>query len=790
MSIQVPYQYLLIFLFLIGSGTAAMIYQIVWIRLSTLSIGATSLSLSVVIGAFFLGLGLGSLLSRYFNHQKRPILTTYAILEFTIAVSALILLPVLLNLDLFIANTPLLIENSTLKYSLIGLLLLIPTMAMGATLPLISTLMIQNTQTMGKWYAQVYSLNTFGAVLGALLCGFILVPNIGLDGAVYSAVLMNSGIALLALILAYKTTTFQAKIKLTPPTLEDSTSPHYTWNTQKTKALMVLFITGFVAIATEIGWSKFLIIFIGSTIYGFSLLIAILLFAIATGSWVIRKKIDSLKNPSLWLSYALLLLSSLLIFTYSGLSYIPQLQEYLTHSNLSFNTQNILKYTAIFTLIFPPSFLFGVIFPLALSLFTQNSDRVQSDSAMAFGVNTLAGILGAILAGFWIIPQFGTATLLLSMAAIITLTATLIPPLTLKKHGVILGTLASSTLIVITFLPPLSYKPFFVASFNSFGQSDINKEQITYIQEAKSGVIAILDHGNQFKRLMNNGLSEASIDLFNPKNMDLTATLLALFPYLLHTNENPNKHAFIVGFGGGISAHALTLTPIKSIKVAELEPAVIDAVKSIYPKGVPALLDQRVNLEIQDARQLLLTSSKHYDMIISQPSHPWLSGASNLFTEEFFAITKNRLKADGIYSQWVNLFQMDATTLKTIIKAFNNVYPYTTSFIIRRNEDMILIGSKSPIEPTYQLVRSRLSEPKIQQVLNLHNISSPEELAPYQALNRFQMVNMTKNSKSNTQMNLVTEMRLAKLNANQTLDSQENPFKLLEKWYNTPTHSQ
>jgi spermidine synthase len=211
-------QLALIFLFLIGSGTAAMIYQIVWIRLSTLSVGATSLSLSIVIGAFFLGLGLGSFLSRYFDHQKRPILTTYALLEMTIAFFGLALLPILLNLDYFIANVALFSDISALKFIVITLLLLIPTTAMGATLPLISTLVIQETKTMGKRYAQIYSLNTFGAVLGALLCGFVLVPSIGLDGAIYTAVIINIIIALTA-ITASQQSLFSSPKKFSPPPL-------------------------------------------------------------------------------------------------------------------------------------------------------------------------------------------------------------------------------------------------------------------------------------------------------------------------------------------------------------------------------------------------------------------------------------------------------------------------------------------------------------------------------------------------------------------------------------------
>jgi len=780
---------LLIFLFLIGSGAAAMVYQVVWIRLSSLSIGASSLSVSVVIGAFFLGLGLGSFFSRYINHKKRAILTSYALLEFTIAVSALLLLPTLLNLDHFIANSAVLSDISALKYLLIGLLLLIPTAAMGATLPLISTLMIQNKQTMGKQYAQVYSLNTFGAVLGAVLCGFILVPNIGLDGAVYSAVFINIIIALLALTAAQRGL-FSQSIKNSPPPIPEIqlNETNRPFNSQKFKALTVLFVTGLVSIATEIGWSKYLIIFTGSTIYGFSSLIAMLLFAIAMGSWFIRKRIDTIKNPSLWLGYALLLLSVLLVFTYSGLSYIPNVQAYLTHSEFGYSTQNLLKCLAIFMLISPPSFLFGVIFPLALVLYTQTPNRVQTDSSTAFAVNTFAGILGATFAGFWIIPQFGTAVLLLSMAAIIALTASIFMfSYSLKKQSLLLIALSGFTFVTIILLPPLSYKPLLIAKFNSLGKTQLTEDNITYIKEAKNGVIAIIDHKNQYSRLINNGLSEASIDHFNPNNTDLTASLLALLPYLLHTNPNPDKKAFIIGFGGGISVYAMTKTPIQSIKVVELEPAVIEAMKSIYnPSEIPSLQDSRVTLEIQDARHVLLAQKERYDIIVSQPSHPWLSGASNLFTEEFFEITKNRLNEDGIYSQWVNLFKMDATTLKAIIKAFNNVYPYTTSFIIRRNKDMILIGSKKPIQPTYQTVASRLSDVKIQEILARNNIRTPEALAPYQGLNKHQMVNMTQDSVSSTQTNIITEIRLSRFGT-QSPTGEQNPFNLLEEWYNAPS---
>ncbi len=780
------YKYLLpVFLFLIGSGTAAMIYQIIWIRLSTLSVGATSFALSIVIGAFFLGLGLGSFLSRYFNHQKRPILITYGLLEITIAFFGLALLPILFNLDGLIANVALLSEIAALKFILITLVLLLPTTAMGATLPLISTLIIQETKTMGQRYAQVYSLNTFGAVVGALLCSFILVPNIGLDGAIYTAVVINIIIALTAIFVSQHPQ-FSTLKKIPPPIqltekFQNNTKP---FKHQKLKALGILFITGFVSIATEIGWSKYLIIFTGSTLYGFSTLIAIFLFSLATGAWLIRHYLDRIKQPALWLGYALLSLSALLVYSYSGLSYIPSLQSYLTYSDLSLTTQILLKYIAIFALISPPSFLFGALFPLALLLYTQTPNRVQTDSSTAFTINTLAGILGSIVAGFWLIPQFGTAILLLSMAGVIALVATLfLFSLPIQQQRLTVTILGGFTFALIIFSPPLSYKPLLIATFNDIHKTQLNDEHLIYIKEAKSGVIGIIKYNNPYRRLINNGLSEARVNILNHNHTDLTASLLGIIPYLLHTNP---KTSFVIGFGGGITPYALTQTPLQSIKVVELEPEVINAIKSIYPHGlIPALTDHRVNLTIQDARHELLATKTQYDIIISQPSHPWLSGASNLFTREFFQLTYNRLNSNGIYSQWVNLFKMDTTTLKAIIKSFNEVYPHSSSFIIRQGEDLILIGSKQPIEVTYATVASRLQTPQIKNLLSPHNITTPHDLAGYRGLNRFQMLNMTQNAISNTQSNIITEVRLSHLRWEPS-EQEESPFELLEKWFQTP----
>ncbi len=746
-----------------------MIYQIVWVRLFALSVGSNSLALSMIIGSFFFGLGVGSLLARYINYQNIDPLRVYALLEIVIAISGILLLPILLNLDYIIANFSLFLDIALFKFLLVFILLLIPTASMGATLPVVSTLVINEKKTMGKRYAQIYSINTFGAVVGALLGGFLLIPLIGLDGAIYIAFLINFSISIIAFYL-FKKSLFTSKVKSIKKQVVSSL------NSTQVKVLFILFVTGFASIATEIGWTKFLIIFTGSTIYGFSIILAILLSGIAIGSWVVRKYIDSIKDDTIWLSYSLVLLSILLIVTYSGLSYIPPLYEYLNQSNINQTLQNLIKYSAIFLLVFPSSFMFGTIFPLSLSLYTKIPSSVQKSSSDAFGINTIAGILGSIIAGFWIIPYFGTGALLLSMAAVIVIVSGIfLFDKQMQKHKFILGGIIGITFLMLIYLPSLNYKPLIVASYNHTQQGKLKDLEFTFLQEGKSGVIALFLEDSRYARLLNNGLSEASLDISNDDNVNLGEALLGFIPYFLHKDP---KNSFVVGFGGGTTVYALTRTKIDSIKVVELEPLVIQAIKSIYPNGIPPLKDKRVIVEFNDARHLLLSEKQKYDIIISQPSHPWLSGASSLFTKEFFTITNKKLKDDGIYGQWINLFNMDATTLKSIIKSFNEVYPYSLSFMILKSEDFLIFGSQKPLE--FHQVQEKINEPKIANILRPYMIKTPKELYSYIALKRVEMDKMTENAINSTDTNIICETRLSTLGWRRPLKS-EDPYDLINK---------
>lgn len=761
--------YNLIFIFLVFSGFASVLYQVVWLRLFSLSVGSTSISLSIVIGSFFLGMGLGSLLSRYIKEQKSYTILPYVVLEIVIGLCGILSLPVLLHLDWIVVNYGLFFDSEIWKFLLVFILILVPTAAMGATLPVVSTLLIYHAKYEGDMYARIYSFNTFGAVLGAFLGGFLIIPSVGLDGAIYIASGINFFVALQAYVF-FKHKSFHI-LKREKPQCHSllKTNPKL-----RKKALVVLFVTGFVSIATEIGWTKFLIIFTGSTIYGFSILLTILLFGIAVGAWMVRKYINKIENKTVWLSYALATLGILLILTYSGLSYVAPVYTYLNSTSLSIALQDSIKYMLIFILLFPSSFLLGAIFPLSISLYVQNTQNILKGSSIAFGVNTIAGVLASLVAGFWIIPFYGTATLLVLMVLlVVAVTSIFFYDIALKQHRIRLVFFASLSFIMLFVFPKLDFKPLIAATYNHTQQISNTTPNITYLKESKGSVIALIEDNEHYVRVLNNGLSESSIDIFNDDNVNLAESFLALIPYFFHKDP---KDTFIVGFGGGTSAYAMTRTKVSSIDIVELEPLIIEALETVYKSGIPALRDKRVHLNINDARHWLLKSPKRYDIVISQPSHPWLNGASALFTKEFFHITKSRLKEDGIYGQWINLFNMDVTTLKSIIKAFNDTYPYSLSFVVMGTEDFLLFGSSKPLSIDMEKMQKKISETAVAGILRNYRIYSPRDLLRYRAFSREQMQKKTEGSLVSSDTNIISEVRLSKLNWRRPEDKKENPY--------------
>ena len=399
----------------------------------------------------------------------------------------------------------------------------------------------------------------------------------------------------------------------------------------------------------------------------------------------------------------------------------------------------------------------------------------------AYSINTVASILGAIFAGLWFIPRYGTDHLLTLMAVAIALAALIFLP-ALRRPTLQFALLGSvtATLLGAWLAPHLSYQAL-VASVGYQWDADAKKGKkptFLFLKEGKAGVISLVTYDQRIAKLQNNGLNESLIHMHDPNRALLAETLLGLVPYMLHGNP---QSAFVVGFGGGITTRALTLTDLKSIRVVELEPAVVEAGRHISRGEIPALRDPRVRLDYNDARNTLLVERTRYDLIVAQPSHPWLAGAANVFTRQFWQIVNSRLNEGGVFGQWVNLFKMDATTLRSLFQAFYQVFPHGMSFANLHTGDLVLIGAKQPLAFDYAHMTRILEQPKIRATLVTHKILTPAELLWYFALSRDEALLAAGDARPNTDTNIISEVRLSALTAQPT--GAEDPYAFLRRHF-------
>lgn len=738
--------------FLLLSGASALIYQVLWVRLLTLSIGSTSVSISIVLSVFFLGLGLGSYFAGALIRRFKDALKIYIFAEAGIALCAVAILPILLNLDHFISLLPIVEAGIWMKFFIVVLLLIIPTFLIGVTFPLLAAIAIHDNSEIGHKLAHFYAFNSVGAVIGTLSSALVLIPHLGLDGSMYVAALLNISIVLIG-TLQYGRLARSTK-KILQPLLEKES------NGVNNKALFVLFVTGFSAMATEVGWMKFLIVYTGNTIYGFSLILAMFIAGITIGSFIAKLKIISnVKNLEVFLFFGVILLAVALIGARIGLASFAEIYQWLNSFDADPFVYRWSKYLAMFLILLPAAALFGVLFPMSIKYYSPNADMLYSNVGRAYAVNIIAGIFGSIAAGFWIIPYFSTDILLTSVSIVVLFSGLIFfRSFRISYSSALWG---GSALAVLT-LSLLGARMDFREMVNIVLQREIKthhgnlEPNIIYIKEGQSGAITLHNYSNDQCRviLSNNGMSESWIDMCKSENMLMSEFFLAQIPLFLNPGA---KDAFILGYGGGTTARAMGMSDLERIDVVELDPAVIGAIKRLYDGRLPTQDDKRINIKINDARESLLLSNTRYDIIVSQPSHPWLMGASNIMNKDFFEIARSRLSQNGIHGQWVPLFKIDVATLKSIIKAYTDTFGYVVSFVNTNTRDFLMFGSNQPIVLNREAIEKQMQNYDAKRVFVRHNIQNANDLTGYFALSREELVSISASAEAATDRNLLAE---------------------------------
>lgn len=690
-----------------GSGCAALIYEIVWFQLLQLVIGSSAISLGLLLAAYMGGLCLGSLLLPRFVSVREHPLRVYAYLELAIGVCGIVaLFGVPLIGRIYVAGAASM--GLFLRALVAFVCLLPPTALMGASLPAISRGMRTTPNGISR-LGLLYSFNVAGAVWGCLLAGFYLLRVYDMGVATYAAAAINFAVAGAALWIA-------GRVVHVPPASERSPA-----NRAPGAGLIYLAIglSGFSALGAEITWTRVLSLLLGATVYTFSIILAVFLAGLWAGSCAGSSVARRIRNPRWCLAGCQILLAAGIAWTALSLAYV--LPYWPVDPWLSVNPwlNFDLDITRCLRTIFPATLLWGASFPLALACAVGEDEDPARLSGEVYAANTLGSIVGVLLFALILIPWIGTSACeqVLIWLAVASAAAAVVSVWkaagTTKAVGVLalavlIGWALSSTTGAVPW-QAIAYGRRVAPILRGFDTADLLPPQPLFVGEGRNASVAIAQRGDQ-RFFYVSGKSEASSA---PLDMRLQR-MMGHLPALLHSG--PPRSALVVGFGAGVTAGSLTRYPeVRSIAVCELERLIPPASDQYFGKeNYHVLQDPRTRVVYDDARHFVLTAPDKFDVITTDPIHPWVKGTSTLYSKEYYELVKAHLNPGGVAAQWLPIYESDEETVKSELATFFSVFPDGTVWSNYANGDgydLVLIGRAESVPIDVDALQRRLDQP-------------------------------------------------------------------------------
>jgi spermidine synthase len=764
---------------LVLSGISGLVYEVAWVRSLELIFGATSFAVATVLASFMGGLAAGSWLSGRHAGRLAPLhpLGVYAAIEGLIGLLALIIPSLFRSLvpvyqwagrlagDSFAAH-------SLFRFLLCVAVLLVPTALMGATLPIVSRFACSPAAgPAGEGARRVgllYAINTSGAVLGCAAAGFLLLPVIGLLGTQRVAVAVNLAAAAGALVLAARAPRFrcggdawtggEASVGSVTPTAGSraprvgpaAPAPGPAAPARVSLLIGAYALSGAVALLYEVGWSRFLVLVLGSTTYSYTIMLATFLLGLALGAGLGSRLLRASADPVLPVALCQLLVG---VTTFLGLfvaGELPFLYQVLHHRLHPAPAGLLLIQLALSSAVMIlPTLGLGAMFPLTIGGLGLTGDRAQPLVARAYAWNTAGAIAGSLLAGFLLVPAIGSRNTLMAGVAVNALIA-LAGLVAARSADLTRGRrTALVTLITAFLLNLLVATPAWRAEVMSSGMfryadrfAGLDRAAFYDRLRRSHGDILFFEEGltcsvtvfrtTQSLSLLVNGKPDASVppDLVDPAGPgrpvplgDLPTQVLAGNLPLLAAPRADD--VLVIGLGSGVTLGSVLNHPVRRVDCLELEPAVVRASRFFDAHSGAPLRDPRVRLVVNDARNDLLVRDAAYDVIISEPSNPWIPGAAGLFTRDFFRIARARLRPEGIFCQWIQLYELWPEDFRAIMRGFLEAFP--AAQVYRVGPDAIVLGAASHAPMPLARIRERAGD-RVRADLARIGIRSPEEL--------------------------------------------------------------
>ena len=716
------------------SGCSALIYQLIWVRLLGLVFGVSSFAVATVVAVFLLGLGLGSyFFGRWSEHARDP-LKIYVYVEIGIAVLSLVsyliidTLPVYRYLHEYAYNNLGLYGLSLVRLTLSVLVLLPPVFLIGGTMPLIAKYFLTAPQQLGSNFSKLYYLNTLGACAGVLLTGFVFVRYFGVFATLMIAV---AGNLLVAIIIG------GARRESEPVQASAEEKAPYSY------MLVILFVTGFIALGYEMLWVRILSTYSLSTSQAFALILAGFLLGFSVGSYLVSRKVDRRVDLEAWFSRVCIATAFSGAVVLLMFRRFEQITLFLAQSTPA--DYLTLSLAMAFLVSFIPAVFMGILFPLGLRIYARDIHRIGVKAGRIFLANTAGCVFGTLLTGFVLIPFVGmwnTTLLLVNMSLLIAAYLVVRAPRFPRAQGVSLLVVA----ILANLLVFSDSKTFHAELKGPDYHTAATGFEVIYYAEGLSGTVTAIE-GRNYRGLFVDGQNVSGTDLV----LLADSRMLAHVPLLLA--DDPSV-ALTVGYGTGTTSGSMLLHDV-AVHAVDIEEKIIEAAPLFESVNYRSYADPNLQIVLDDARNYIDVVDQEFDVIVTDVTNLKYKRNPYLYTREYFQIMKDALTEDGIAAAWLPLGGLSFDDLRTLIATFGSVYPHTTVwyFTPYPTHFIILVGSPGPLSVDLAALSGKMEKVR-------------EDLSTVRVENVYQLASML----------LLGEQDVAELVAGQKLHTDNRPI--------------
>lgn len=736
-----------------ASGAAGLLLEVVWSKYLSLLLGNSIHGVATVVAAFLGGLGLGAALGGRFAARVRDPLRAYGLLEAVVAILGLASpLAFVAAKPLFASLNALLMGQGEafllLRFIVLFVALLVPTCAMGATLPLVVThFSRRDPGRAGPQVAKLYAINTAGAVIGVVAAGFFAIPALGLWKTAALAAAIDLGVAAV-MLLGRPPVPKRNALDTGGAAPGRATGPSDAAAVGRAPAfafwiLPAFAVSGFTAILYEIAWTRILTVPFGGMVYAFSAILAIYLAGIALGAAAASRILSWLRAPVALFGMLQVALAACAAFGARLFERLPHWQASLL-GQAGTSTETLLWGEAWITMkvIFPACLVLGALFPTAVAIRRLRQGEAGSSVGSVYAANTLGSIAGSIATAFFLIPWIGTLQAVL-VAAVINLSLGILAMLLGEGRAVVrsAGAIAAAAgAAAYAFVAVPSWNPErmslglvrLLRSHWYGGESithrmidragaDAKLEKLVFYKEGRVAAVTVVDLGER-RALIINGKTDATIGVGEDMSQQV---LIGHLPLLFRPNASD---VCVVGYGSGVTSHAVLTHPVTSALTIELEGAVVEAAPFFEKDASLPMKDPRSRILIEDAGTYLRSTRDRYDAIISEPSNLWIAGMADLFTRDFYETAASKLRPKGIFCQWVQTYQTSPGTLRTVFRTLATRFPHGQLFFVDPTGDLVILASDEPMPLDLDALAAAMARPEVARDLARIGVQSLPDL--------------------------------------------------------------